>query len=356
MKLKILVVLSVVGLAAGVVAWLAFPVSSFPVEWSRKVNGGDITWLLYSGDGSKLVYWVCDESVRVVDAATGEPLNGPPSNLKIFSVSADRLGRFLVIGTASEILIWDLVSGGEAGRRAFTGDWCARLVLSDDGTRLLVLMGTDLRAKVPSSSGNDCHKLAICRCDLAAGTIAPEHTPFECVEIRDCDLSGDGRMVAVANASDGSIQLLDAASGSELSRWTRVVPDMLRFTADPSFLVGLTGDGIERVDWKRQIVLERYDRPEEADGFFTPSIEVSTDRRRVGGVWPWKRIRPAHEVCGVLRVFDSASLAPLGTAWEGNRMGLFPEEQLWTATFSPDGRRIATSSSRGRLRSWIVAR
>jgi hypothetical protein len=225
MKLKILVALSVVGLVAAIVAWLAFPVSSFPVEWSRRVNAGDITWLQYTGDGSKLAYWVFDEPLRLVDAATGEPVDGPPQNLKVGSVAADRSGRFLVIGVGSEILIWNLVSGRETGRTSFTGDWSQRIVLSDDETTLLVQMTTDRTRIISRSPPDYCHTLTICRCDLAAGSITPVHTPFECVEIRDCDLSGDGRIVAVANAADGSIQLLDSATGSELSRWARVVPD-----------------------------------------------------------------------------------------------------------------------------------
>jgi WD40 repeat protein len=354
MKLKILVGLSVVGLVAALVAGLAFPVSSFPAEWSRWIGEGEITWLQYTGDGSKLACWIGGGPVCVLDVATGSLVDGPRATLKAYAVTADRSGRFLVIGMESEILLWDLVAGRETGRKSFTGNWCQRIVLSDDGKTLLAQMTTDLTG-VPSSSPHYCHTLTICRCDLAAGTITPEHTPFECVNIGDSDLSGDGSLVAVANVADGSIQLLDSATGNELSRWPRTVPVSVRFAADPSFLVTLTGDAVERVDWKRRTVLKRHELPEDANWPYSPSIDVSLDRRTVAGIWQKKRMTDAHEVFGALQVYDTASLSPLGTAWEGTRLGLFPEEQFWNAAFSPDGRRIATISSRGRLRNWILA-
>lgn len=71
MKLKILVGIAVAGLIAAIVAWLAFPVSSFPLEWTRWINAGGPTWLQYTGDGSKLAYWSCAEPVHLVNAATG---------------------------------------------------------------------------------------------------------------------------------------------------------------------------------------------------------------------------------------------------------------------------------------------
>jgi WD40 repeat protein len=306
-----------------------------------------------------------DGAAQLWDAATGKPCGGPllhrgSINAAVFSPD----GKTLL--TASEdrtTRLWEVASGQPRG--AFTDARpMARVAFSPDGKVLALREGGNLPGiyglhfRDPATGKSLGTPL---QCDGGPGLVAfsPDGnlvlaaTPWRirCWRLADrqavdalsfqprrvdtpAAFSPDGKTLAVA--SEGTIRLLDYASGRELRRWPFPEPlQALQFSPDGKTLV-LSFSDHSAQPWDVALA-----RPRSAPLFHRGgrirAMAFSRDSRTV----------VTGREDGSARVWDAATGKQLGPP-------LLHPAGVTAAAFYPDGRTLLTACADGTVLSWPV--
>jgi WD40 repeat protein len=339
----------------------------FPAPGPRRLGAhkGTVDTLVFAPDNRRFVTAGADGVVQLWDAATGKPCGVPlrhsaPVSAAVFSPD----GKTLL--TASEdktARLWEVASGRPRG--AFThAEAVSRVAFSPDGKVLALgeggnLPGTyrlhlreaatgaplgtplpcDGRPSLVAFSPDRSLVLAASpwriRCWRLADRQAVDALWFQPRRVETpAAFSPDGKTLAVA--SEGTIRLVDYASGRELRRWPFPEPlQALQFSPDGKTLV-LSFSDYSAQPWDVALA-----RPRSAPLFHRGgkirAMAFSRDSRTV--VTGWED--------GRARLWDAATGKPLGPPL------LHPTGVTATA-FYPDGRTLLTGCADGTVLSWPV--
>lgn len=348
LKLKwILASASFALLVAGVFV-VAFPPSSFPVEWSHQCPPNERVWRLeYTADGSTLI-GLCEvagtQRLCAWNASDGTVSSLVTSVNEPRTFAVDPKGRWIAVSGSEGIVFWDLKTNRELERYERGGP-AAEIKVSEDGEYMAITveMGTS------TDSGRPRNLILF---KLADDTVV-DMMEISKPEMRVA-LSADGSKVAMSSASE-TLSLLDPRTRSTrnttlgTNRRGRVI----------EFLKGdagvLVDDGQLRV-WN--LADDSFAHPFDPTAFERMRTEqVAIDRNRsvvaAGGL---KVVELTNRYYGQAVVFRIGESTPLGFVREGDRIGLTPREAIMSVALSPDGNHLATASSTGRVRSWAIKR
>ncbi len=333
-----------------------------PTELAKLEHRGEVLVASFSPDGSRIVTATEseDSAVRIWDPASGDPVVLPGEG-HTASLSLD--GAHVVTGTRTA-RVWDVAGRRLAQLHDEGEDLPAGNLLSasfsPDGTWVLVVSreAVWLWGWQPGSTQ---------RLELVPGS-----GEFQAA----CFSRPDGARVATAT-SEGTVRILDAASGKELARrdgisgWINAVvfsPDGTRLAiaadvasvwdpaaAEPDGLIELGHrDPVSAVDFS-------------PDG----SRVVTASDDGTAYVWDALTGKKLTPLGGHLDALTAASFSPDGSRvvtasddrtariWDavsGAELARLEgqERALTTASFSPDGTRVVTASADGSVRVWLA--
>jgi len=238
----------------------------------------------FSPDSKRIVSYTDERDVRIWDIDTrqpiGEPFRGHTDFVRSVAFSPD--GKRIVTGSRDATLrIWDVDTSQPIGEplKGHT-HWVTSVAFSPDGQRIVSGGGNDGTVRIWN-----------------ANTGQPIGEPFQDPgSITSVAFSPDGQRIASSNAG---------SSGGSVHIWN----------ANTDQPIGETLQGHTRWTW---------------------SVAFSPDGQRIasgGGD-------------GTVRIWDVNTLQPIGELLQGNT------EQIYSVAFSPDSQRIVSGSSDSTVRIW----
>lgn len=275
---------------------------------------------VWSPKGLRVATGASDNTARVWDAQTGQPLTPPLMHSNwVTAVAFSPNGDWLATGCKDgSVRFWNATNGQPRDITFRHLDWVNYIVFSPDGKR--VLTGADDRtARV---------------WELASGRPVGQPLTHE-GEVKCGAFSFDGRRILTASA-DHTARLWDAESGKPLSPPLRHegIVVTASFSPDATRLVTASFDRTARL-W---------------DGF--TGQPQATPLRHKGQVRSARfspegeRVVTASED-GTARVWDAKTGEPLCEPMPHRGV-------VWYAEFSPDGRRVVTASADRHVQVWDV--
>jgi WD40 repeat protein len=280
----------------------------------------------FSPDGSRIVSGSFDETLRLWDAKTGRPIGVPlRGHHRVFSVAFSPDGSRIVSASEGKILrLWDVsngTTGHPIGEPLRGHEWAVLSVaFSPDGSRIVsgsldnTLRLWDARTAQPIGEPLRGHKMGV------------ESVAF----------SPDGRRI-VSGSEDNTLRLWDARTGQpigeplhghEMAVWSVV------FSPDGSRIVSGSEDNTLRL-WDARTG-QPIGEPLRGHEMAVRSVAFSPDGSRIvsGGMdstlWLW----------------DARAGQPIGAPLRGH------EKAVRSVAFSPDGSRIVSGSADHTLRLW----
>jgi WD40 repeat protein len=275
----------------------------------------------YSPDGRWLASGSWDNTVRLWDAATGEPCATLPHPNSVWDLAFGPDGTWLVTGCRlnDRLRIWDVASARLLRELRLPDDGFDSLTVSPNGARVAVT-----RSDV---AGNT---FCLDVFDVASGKVLFSSNGATLA------YSPDGRFLAVVAADQKTVLLLDARTHETTARFSGHEKRVVRaaFSPDSRWLASCGRDSTVRL-WpmtsgERQVLRGHSD--EIFAVAFHPDGSRLATAGRDGAVWLWDLARGET----VVRLPGHKSY-------------------IWSLAFSPDGATLASGSGDSTVRLWDTA-
>ena len=275
----------------------------------------------YSPDGRWIASGSWDKSVRLWDAATGEPGATLPHPAFVWEAAFGPDGTWLVTGCAGDdrLRVWDVATARVRREIPLPGRDPWLLTVSPDGTRLA--------AKVYDPTGKR-HALTVC--DIASGK------PVFSAEGSSLAYSPDGRWLAGLDADDRTVLLRDARTHETVARFGGHEGSVRAVAFSPDGRQMVTGGGdrtvrLWEIDGGGCRVLRGHSDSIYAAAFHPDGTRLATAGHD-GAVWLWD----------VARGEDVVRLP--------GHKGF-----VWSLAFSRDGATLASGSGDNTVGLWDTA-
>ncbi|KAI5121548.1 hypothetical protein M0805_002606 [Coniferiporia weirii] len=291
--------------------------------WIANV-GSPILCASYSPDGRHIVSGSGDDTLRIWDAHTGNPVGNPLTGHsdRVTSVAYSPDGGHIVSGSGDKTLrIWDAYTGHPVGN-PLTGhsDWISSVAYSPDGRHIV------------SGSGDKTLRTWDAHTGHPVGDPLTGHSR----QVTSVAYSPDGRHI-VSGSYDRTLRIWDAHTGHP-------VGDPLTGHSDWVRYVAYSPDGRHIVSGSHDKTLRIWDAhtghpvggPLTGHSSWVSSVAYSPDGKHI--------VSGSHDK--TLRIWDAHTGHPVGEPLRGH------SHHVSSVAYSPDGKHIVSGSFDGTLRMW----
>jgi WD40 repeat protein len=305
--------------------WNAF--TGQPIGSPLQGHTRQVTFVAFSPDGRRIASGSGDNTLRFWDAATGKPIGSPLQGNFGEPVALSPDGRLILAPTFRNTLrLWDAATGKPIGsplEGQTNSVYSAAVAFSPDGRRLV------------SSSDDNTLRLW----DAATGQLIGSPLKGHTNGVYSIAFSPDGRRL-VSGSLDNTVRLWDVAIGqpigSPLQGHTRSV-ESVAFSPDGRRVVSGSIDNTLRL--LDAATGKLIGSPLQGHTSEVSAVAFSPDGRRI--------VSGSDD--NTLRLWDAATGKPIGSPLQGHTSGVS------AVAFSPDGRRIVSCSGDNTLRLWDAA-
>ncbi|KAL0945600.1 hypothetical protein HGRIS_014985 [Hohenbuehelia grisea] len=286
-----------------------------------------VACISFSPDGTCIASGSHDDTIRLWDAATGEPIGAPLSGhyAPVVSIAFSPDGAHIASGSGDEtIRLWDVVIGEQIGA-PLSGHYSEvfSVAYSPDGTRIV------------SGSCDNTIRLWDATTGEQIGAPLSGHDS----EVNSVVFSPDGTRIA-SGSDDKTIRIWDAATGEQIGaplnghdHWINSVA----FSPDGTHIASGSKDNTIRL-WDAATG-EQIGPPLSGHDNSVNSVVFSRDGTRIA----------SGSGDHTIRLWDAATGAQIGAPRSGH------DSEVFSVAFSPDGTHIVSGSRDNTIRLWDAA-